>query len=159
MIHGVHHVAIHTADLDRIVRFYTEGLGFTPTGPAVSWSDAPDFDAVLELRDTAARAQMLRAGNCHIEVFEYAKPLGRVGEPLRPHDHGYTHFALSVSDIEGEIERLKGHGMVFPEVDLLEMDSLKAIIGKDPDGNLIELLQLDADHEYSARWLDAAERD
>ena len=61
-----------------------------------------------------------------------------------PSDLGYPHFALEVKDVEAEHKRLSEAGMSFvgPPVDV---GSQKAVYGRDPFGNIIELLEeLDA---------------
>jgi catechol 2,3-dioxygenase-like lactoylglutathione lyase family enzyme len=85
---------------------------------------------------------MLTAGNACIELFEYSSPQPRPGDSKRPVcDHGITHLCLDVSDIEDEYERLKAAGMLFhcPPQD---MGGIKATYGRDPDGNIVELLEI-----------------
>ena len=56
-------------------------------------------------------------------------------------DHGITHICLDVADIDAEYERLKSAGMMFrcpPQ----GMGGLRATDGRDPDGNVVELLEL-----------------
>lgn len=149
MIRGIHHVAINTADLDRIARFYIDALGFEPAVDEISWRDNELIDRVIGLEHSAARSLMLKAGNCYLEIFEYTQPEPRDAQPLRPCDRGYTHFALDVTDIEEEYERLSRAGMVFADVRPGDFGDLKAIYGKDPDGNIIEVQQTTRDQAFS----------
>ena len=72
------------------------------------------FDKIVGLKDSAAKVVMLRAGNTHIELFEYSSPGPQPGDPNRPVcDHGYTHICFDVVDIDFEYERLKKAGMIF----------------------------------------------
>jgi catechol 2,3-dioxygenase-like lactoylglutathione lyase family enzyme len=151
MIRGIHHVAINTANLERIVDFYVNVLGCERVrdDPGPGWRDNPVIDAVIGLRGSAARGTMLRAGNVHIEVFEYSAPAARDGGPLRPCDRGYTHIALDVVDIEAEYARLKAAGMAFVHDGPVDLGNLKAVYGSDPDGNIIEILETAPGHEFS----------
>lgn len=152
MINGVHHVALSTADLDRLVAFYRDVLGFEVVYEG-GWKPGNRLiDGIVGLRDSSARAVMLRAANTHVEVFEYSSPVGAPLDPDRPvSDHGYTHFCLDVTDIDAEYERLKAAGMRFhcPPPPASEMGSgaIRATYGRDPDGNVIELQEvLDPSH-------------
>ena len=149
MIRGIHHVAINSPNIDRAIAFYRDAFGFEPVSVEYSWKNMPEMDAALGMTGSAARTRMLRAGNCYIEVFEYSSPPPRGGGALRPHDHGYTHFAVDVTGIRSEIARLKTLGMTFPSVDPLDTGPIKAIYGKDPDGNIIELQELASDHDFA----------
>lgn len=154
MIRGVHHMAVATGDLDRLVGFYTEHLGFEIV-METSWRNRPVIDKIIGVENSAARQVMLRAGNTHLEVFQYESPPGLPGDPDRPPaDHGYTHFCLDVTDIDSEYERLLAAGMRFhgppPTSEELGTNRLRAIYGRDPDGNLIELQEvLDTDLPFA----------
>jgi catechol 2,3-dioxygenase-like lactoylglutathione lyase family enzyme len=143
MIRGVHHVAISTADLDRLAAFYTELFGFE-TVMTTSWRDRPIIDEILGLHGSAARQVMLKSGNAFIEIFEYESPPGDAGPAERTAaDRGYTHFCIDVQDIDAEYERLSAAGMRFhcppPQ---LSGGRVRATYGRDPDGNIVELQEV-----------------
>ena len=148
MIRGIHHVAISTPDLDRLVAFYTDVIGFIPV-MSTEWNDRPLVDRMIGGYDrSAARQVMLQAGNAHLELFEYTSPRPAPAGPDRtPADHGYTHFCLDVVDIDAEYERLAANGVTFnsspPTVEEMGgVARLRAIYGRDPDGNIIELQEV-----------------
>jgi catechol 2,3-dioxygenase-like lactoylglutathione lyase family enzyme len=146
MIRGVHHVAISTPDIDRLAAFYVDVVGFTPV-MSTSWSDRPIIDRIIDLPGSAARQLMLQAGNAYLELFQYESPLGTPADPARnPANHGYTHFCLDVTDIDAEYERLSANGMTFhappPTREELGNGSIRAIYGRDPDGNIVELQEI-----------------
>lgn len=158
MIHGIHHIAIHTPDLSRMMQFYVGVLGFEEAAPVYEWADNPEIDATIGVEGSRAKTVMLRAGNCYIELFEYASPAARNAPPLRPNDHGYTHLALEVTDIEAEYARLSASGMLFARPDVMDGGAIKAVYGKDPDGNVIEIQQVSDEHPFAFRHLSPAGR-
>ena len=146
MIRGIHHVAISTPDLDRLAAFYVDVVGFEQVMSA-EWCDRPIIDRIIGLTGSAARQIMLKAGNAYLELFEYSSPVPCVADPARsPSDHGYTHFCIDVTDIDAEYERLMAGGMTFhsPPPTTAELGSgrLRAIYGRDPDGNIVELQEI-----------------
>ena len=155
MINGVHHVALATGNLARMREFYTELLGFEVVAER-GWTDNQLIDSIVGLENSTADSLMLRAGNVFIELFQYHAPAGAPSDPNRPvSDHGYTHFALNVTDIDAEYGRLLAAGMRFhrppPTMEELGgMPELRATYGRDPDGNVIELMEmLDPDMPFA----------
>ena len=147
MIRGVHHVAMATGDIDRLVAFYRDALGFEVLSRGGWEQGSTAIDGIVGLPGSAARTAMLRAGNAYIEMFEYSAPAGKPAEQDRPVcDHGYTHFCLDVQDIDAEYERLLGLGMRFhcpPPLGVRAPGRVAAATyGRDPDGNVIELLEI-----------------
>jgi glyoxylase I family protein len=140
MIRGIHHVAISVRDLDRMLKFYQEAFGFEKVDE-FSWTPVPMMEQIIGIKDSAAKGVMLRAGTCHFEMFQYSAPAPRVTEPLQANDRGYTHFAVDVTDIEQEMQRLRGLGMTFNHHEPLDVGHVKSIYGRDPEGNLIEIQQ------------------
>ncbi len=142
MIHGIHHTAISTPDLERSVAFYRDLFGAEVVSE-FEWPVGADFaDAILGLNGSSARVAMLKLGNAMIEIFEYLTPEPRKGDPNRPVcDHGITHLCLDVTDVNAEYERLVAAGMIFhcPPQDL---GASWATYGRDPDGNVIELQEV-----------------
>ncbi len=140
MIRGIHHTAISTGDLERAVDFYVGLLGFEVVD-RFDWDQGTEWaDRITGLEGSAARAAMLKLGNACVEIFEYSSPPPRPADPHRPVcDHGITHIALLVSDIDAEYERLQAAGMYFHSA---PTGRLRAIYGRDPDGNVVELMEV-----------------
>ena len=141
MLMGFHHAAISTPDLDRFIEFYRDAFG-CEVSRMFAW-DAPSdrADALTGLDGTAARAAMLKLGDSFLEVFEFSSPRPKSPDVPRPvHDHGITHICIQVKDIQAEYERLLAAGMRFhcPPV---PQDSGFLTYGRDPDGNVVELLE------------------
>jgi glyoxylase I family protein len=145
MIRGIHHVAVHVRDLERMIKFYKDAFGFEVVGEEFSWRDTPMLDQLLDVPGSAARGAMLRAGSCYMELFQFSAPQPVSTRPLRPFDKGYTHFCVDVTDIEQEYERLKTLGMTFGAPHPMDAGHVKSVYGRDPEGNVIEIQQT-ADH-------------
>jgi catechol 2,3-dioxygenase-like lactoylglutathione lyase family enzyme len=141
MMMRFHHAAISTPDLDRAVRFYTEVIGCQEAW-TFSWaSGSAEADALTGLNDSAANAAMLKLGDSYLEIFEFSSPTPAPGDPQRPVcDHGITHICLQVQDLHAEYERLKAAGMEF-HCPPITQESGYVIYGRDPDGNVVELLE------------------
>ena len=141
MLIGFHHAAISTPNLDRFVAFYKEVLGCEEAWTFGWESGSEAADAITGLKDSAARAAMLKLGDSYLEVFEFSSPAARAPNGDRPVcDHGITHICLQVQDIHAEYTRLKGAGMRFhcpPQA----QDTGFVTYGRDPDGNVVELLE------------------
>ena len=142
MIRGAHHVAISTPDLDRLLWFYRDLLGFKEV-QRFSWEKGTEvIDKVLNLKDCAARQAMLKGGNICIELFEFSSPEPAPMDPKRPVcNHGHTHLCLDVVNIEEDYQRLVDAGIEF-HVPPQDFGNLKATYGRDPDGNVFELQEL-----------------
>lgn len=149
MIRGIHHVAIHTRNFERTCAFYKDAFDFVPVIDELSWKDNEFFDSVIGLEGTAGRLIMLKANNMYLEVWEYSSPPGLQNDPLNPNDLGYTHFAIDTDDIERDYERLIAAGMTFHRTVPDDVDGIRAVYGRDPDGRLIELQQAAPEHAFS----------
>jgi len=139
-IQRVHHIAISTPDLDRLVSFYRDVFGFEVV-EEFEWEKGYEAaDQVASLKDSAARAVMLKGGDFHMELFEFQSPQPKSLDPDRSVcDHGLTHFSFEVTDVQAVYDRLKEAGVHFhcPPVKLGDLGT--ATYGRDPDGNVIEL--------------------
>jgi len=141
MLRGFHHAAISTPDLERSVRFYRELFGCSVVREFGWPAGIPEADALTGLQNSAARAVMLKLGDSHLEIFEFSSPEPRPGDPQRPAcDHGITHICLEVRDSHAEYARLAAAGMTFHAPPQAQ-DGGFVTYGRDPDGNIIELLE------------------
>lgn len=146
MIHGINHVAISTPDIERSVMFYRDLLGLEEVF-RLNWEVGDEIlDSITGLRDSSARIVMLKAGNACVELFEYDSPEPKESDSMRPVcDHGITHLCLQVTDIGAEYERLEAGGMIFHCPPKRVGSDILATYGRDPDGNVVELLEVPAD--------------
>ena len=86
MIRGIHHVAVHVHDLDRMMAFYRDAFGFELVGEPFSWSDDTFIDTIVDVPGSAARGAMLQAGTCYLEMFQYSAPRPESDKPLQAYD-------------------------------------------------------------------------
>jgi catechol 2,3-dioxygenase-like lactoylglutathione lyase family enzyme len=117
------HVRYMVDDVDTAVDFYTRHLGFT-----VRMSAAPAFADVVR-----GRLRLLLSG-----------PASSAGRPMpdgaTPTAGGWNRIHLIVSDIAGEVDRLRAAGLAFRN-DIVSGPGGQQILLEDPAGNLVELFQ------------------
>lgn len=150
MILGVHHTAIATRDIDALSAWYCDMFGLEKLCED-AWSDAPDLDRIVGLKNSAARFMLLSGGNHCLELFEFSSPDCGEHTPDRPVGKpGFTHICFAVDDIVAEHRRLSALGMEFHCPPVVAGDRpLIATYGRDPDGNVVELLQVIADGPFA----------
>jgi methylmalonyl-CoA/ethylmalonyl-CoA epimerase len=119
-------VALTTADYERLVKFYCEGLGIDP---AAIWNNGQGKALVLEM------------GKATLEIFdeEQALTIDRLEAGARV--SGSIRFALQVPDLQEALERLLANGarLVHPPV-MTPWGDFNVRI-QDPDGMQITLFQ------------------
>lgn len=144
MILGFHHAAISTPDIDRAIDFYCRVLGgILQCEGAWEKGAIPAVDKRLGLLNSGARTAIIRVGAAFIELFEYVSPTPRPKDTAEvAADHGIRHICFVVDDCVGEYERLKALGMRFNAPPLKMSRGNSFTYGRDPDGNIIELLEI-----------------
>jgi catechol 2,3-dioxygenase-like lactoylglutathione lyase family enzyme len=119
-------VALTTGDFQRLLKFYTDGLGLDP---AAFW------------QNDGGHAVMLDMGHAALEIFDEAQALAidqlEAGQRLS----GPIRFALQVPDLEAAMQRLLAHGatLVHPPVHTPWGD--RNVRLQEPDGMQITLFQ------------------
>lgn len=138
------HLGICVSDLDRSLRFYCEGLGFTEAG---SHDVGEEFAALMEVEGVRLRSRMITKDGVTIELLGFDAP-GVTGDGARRpmNQLGLTHLSLRVDDVEtsaaavealgGAVVRGSRTTIPFGEV------SLDFVYCTDPDGVRIELMDL-----------------
>ncbi len=144
---GVHHVAMATTDLDTMQRFYCEMFDMRPLASG-EWENVPEYDAMVGLDRSSARFVLLGGANLALELFQYLTPAPGPAEADRPVNRpGITHLCFAVADIDAEYERLSRAGVRFhapPSGD----SPIRATYGRDPEGNVFELLEFRGDTPF-----------
>lgn len=142
MILGFHHVAISTSDLERSCQFYCDLLGFKRVLD-MGYERTNTPKPHLQSDDGAVKAAVVKAGNVYLEIVEYSYP---VPNPLNPDrrvvDHGLAHICFQITDLKAEYAKLVEAGMEFHSSPLEAGHGSNFIYGRDPDGNVIELIEL-----------------
>lgn len=83
---------------------------------------------------------MLKLGNAFLKLFQFYSPVPEAVQVRRPVcDHGITHLCLLVTDLDADYDRLLAAGMSFHNV---PDPQNRAVYGRDPDGNVVELLEV-----------------
>ncbi len=146
MIHGIHHIAISTPNIQRLAAFYCEQLGFAELF-TLNWDVGNmAYDNLTGLRNSSASGLILKIGNTCIELFQYREPAPGPAAAMRPEcDHGITHVCLQVTDIHAEYARLLASGMHFHSPPQSVGNGIWAVHGRDPDGNVVELVETPTD--------------
>jgi catechol 2,3-dioxygenase-like lactoylglutathione lyase family enzyme len=145
MILGIHHTALSTRDADRLVRFYRDLFGFEVEFD-FPWDETNEaFRKSHAVAESAGRVVMIRNGTSRLEIFEYKKPAPRADLAGRANaDLGIAHFSIEVRDIAEEYARLAAAGMRFQSELVRQTPTIQMAYGRDPDGNIIELIDFAA---------------
>jgi lactoylglutathione lyase len=163
-ISPVHHVALTVADLDRSIAFYRDALGFRKTLDMPL--GGPHSERLLGLpAGTKARSVIMQQGPAvtgEVELIQFTPPNARLTGPKRPGDPGVflLSFEVTGEKLEEVYQALLGKGVRFysePQpLHLKGYGEIKAVVLTDPDGVLIELIQLPTIEE--ARRVHKADR-
>ena len=139
MILGLHHAAVAVPDMSAALRFYCDLLGFEVAMEAEVPSGIDVMGDALGIKDSGFKVRMIKKGNSCIELFEFS--VSEHGDTRRPVNRmGITHIALASNDIEADYRNLQDSGVGF-NADLLGAAPSRFAYGRDPFGNVIELLE------------------
>ena len=163
-ISPVHHTNMSVADLERSIAFYRDALGYRVT--MRDTIDKPEFKRYVRVpTGTTGQMAMLQGdGDPNvgaIELIQWSPAPAPPTPPKRPGDPGVCMLAVQVKEetLEDVRDRLAGLG-IEPFSDILEIEMedyppFRGMVIEDPDGTLIELIQLPTRDEVRAfreRW-------
>jgi catechol 2,3-dioxygenase-like lactoylglutathione lyase family enzyme len=132
------HVGLCVTDLQRSRRFYEEVLGFV----FLYEGKPPDdpTDKLLQIEPPVGlTAQYFRLDGVVLELLHYDRPGNPSAAERVMNEPGLTHLSVSVEDIARSLERVvELGGSVIGDTNIP-----MAVMVRDPDGQLIELLSMD----------------
>jgi lactoylglutathione lyase len=156
-ISEIHHVALTVADLERSVAFYRDALGFRKVLDMKADSPANARLLRLPAKGFNLRSIMMVQGASivgQVELMQVEPMADKQTPPKRFNDLG---ICLLSFEVKGEplaevVKRLRDLGVTFfsdmEEIDIAGYAPMKAVIFEDPDGNLLELVQLPSKEQY-----------
>ncbi len=131
----VTHVGLCVADLDRSRRFYVEALGFAEARSL----QPPDGVCSTLLRvplPVGLTAVYLTRGEFVLELLHFDRPGNPTARDRPMTEPGLTHLSLTTDDLPATLAAVAAAG---GEV-LADTDVGVAVMVRDPDGQLLELL-------------------
>ena len=120
-------VALTTSDYERLVKFYSDGLGIEP---AQFWNNGQ------------GQALILNMGNATLEIFDetQAQTIDQIEAGRRV--SGQIRFALQVPDLKAAMERLLAHGAKLVHPPIITPWGDYNVRLQDPDGMQVTLFQV-----------------
>ncbi len=139
----MYHTGFVVEDMERAVRFYTEGVGLTVDVDM----DLKGYglQQVVGYDDAHIHAVMLKANDGHIlELLQYLTPRGERREQDQQYPRaliGAAHLGFMVDDADATLQRCLELGGTQLNPVVQAYDTVRACYLQDPDGNWIELVQ------------------
>ena len=129
-------IAITCSNFEASLDFYHNKLGLE----IVLELEIPgDLARGVGLAPTGFRQVRLQAGNTLIKLMDIASPPQTPAEEFAAGVRWLTFF---VEDIQGTVENLKQNGVEFLSDPISAPDAVGVACAKDPDGILVELVQI-----------------
>lgn len=141
MIKAIRHTGIVVADLERMLHFWCDILGFTMV-KQINESGS-HIDSMMGLSGVFVTTAKLAApdGNL-IELLHFHSHPDQVRWNGTPYTTGLTHIALTVDDLDQLVSKLTHYGVTFPAIPQSSPDGLvRVIYGQGPEGILLELVE------------------
>jgi catechol 2,3-dioxygenase-like lactoylglutathione lyase family enzyme len=126
---GSHHIAVQTRNWDESEKFYTDVMG---------------MKKIVQFGSTERRAVLLDIGDgSHMELFEATSESPKSADEVI--NNTVIHFALTTTDIEAAVERVRNAGMeITTEIKTLDLGHLNITIAffTGPSGEVVEFFQV-----------------
>lgn len=139
---AIRHAGIVVSDLEKALYFYRDLLGLKVDKQMDETGDY--IDRISGLKNVKVTTVKLAAddGNL-IELLYYHPHLGKANTNKGICQIGISHVAFTVEDLDVEYERLSKMGVQFNSPPQTSLDSYaKVTFCKDPDGSLVELVEV-----------------
>jgi catechol 2,3-dioxygenase-like lactoylglutathione lyase family enzyme len=135
------HLGICVSDLDASLRFYCDGLGFTPAGAfELSSTELEGLDGSLEVDGPATlTSQFVTLGDLKIELLAFRSPPPHGQPSMARNQRGLTHLSFLVDDVDAASQRLTRFGGTVVD-GTRSKPGIDIVFLADPDGVRVELM-------------------
>lgn len=146
------HVAVTVSDMERSLAFYCDLLGLKEVerhrleGETIS-KMAGKPDVIMEI----VRLEAPETPGVMLDLQQYVEPEGKVSD-AQLGDIAHSHFCFGVPDVWAAYQDLKAKGVIFisePVSFDLEWGVVYVVFFKDPDGFILELMQVPIENKES----------
>ena len=141
MIKHIRHPGIVTDELEPLLYFYRDLLGFEIVAHA---DESGQFiDTVLGLKGVCVTTIKMKTSDGGIlELLNYkSHPLPQEDRVIN--DIGISHIAFTVDDVDSDYQRLGEKGVKFYSSPQTNPEgTAKVVFCEDPEGNILELVQI-----------------
>ncbi|MEM8772247.1 MAG: VOC family protein [Pseudomonadota bacterium] len=132
----VGHIAVTTPDIERMLAFYSDVIGYGPRRRTAQ-ENHPKIDAIADIDNAKIKGGWFALRNMELEVWTYERPeTPSREEPAMLDGLGYNSIAFEVDDLDAEMIRLREEGLDFTG-EPAEEAGWRVAYAYDPDGNLI----------------------
>lgn len=135
-----HHVGLTVTDLDRAVDFYRDILDLSVIAEFEVSGEA--FATGVAIEGASARFAHLDGGSVRIELVEYEPATDEQSTP-QLNESGATHLGLEVEDMDSFYKQLPSTVETLSSPQTTPTGT-RILFLRDPEENLIEILELDA---------------
>ena len=137
LVHPAADLCIVCSDFSASLEFYRELLGFEQI---LDIQIPTDVALGAHLAPSGFRQVRLAVGHTRIKLMEIANPPNRGNTAFKA---GVRWLTFIIEDLPSTVERLKTQGVEFLADSVSAPDAAHVICAVDPDGLLIELVQVD----------------
>ena len=149
MIHEVMHIGLTVSDMDRSIAFYRDILGLTFQGELLM--EGPETDLLFAQPNSKARVAYLNGSDAilapPVELIQFVDTTVEV-DTAQLHKTSISEICFRVDDLETVYQHLMAHQVeCLSAPQTFDFTSAgfgksKAIYFKDPDGIILELMQV-----------------
>jgi catechol 2,3-dioxygenase-like lactoylglutathione lyase family enzyme len=141
MIKHIRHPGIVTDELEPLLHFYRDLLGFEIVAQAEE--EGQFIDTILGLQGVCVTTVKMKTSDGSIlELLNY-KSHPRLQESRVINDIGISHIAFTVDDVDSDYQCLGEKGVKFYSSPQTNPEgTAKVVFCEDPKGNILELVQI-----------------
>ena len=139
---NIRHLGLVVKDMNKALIFYRDLLGLKIQG--ITEEKGFFINQILSKDNVILKTIKLSANdnNTRIELIQYISNESIFNKKNKLDNHGFTHIALTVEDLDNLFFKLKKEGVFFTCNPLLSPNKkLKVTFCKDFEGNYLELIQ------------------